>query len=408
MKRIILVSVLSLSLLAGGCLTTLEQGAVDGDTSGVRTLLDQGADVNARGALGGWTPLMWAAYYGKTETVQLLLDRGADPTLTHYGNGKSAAAMAEKFSSLKQLLLRAEVVAIAKEQGQDLPPPQEAPPPAVKAAIPSKFPRSPVSLTYPKGESRPADIAVIIGNTDYAKRGRDIPDVTPAYADAEGFKRYVTQTLGVREGNIIELRDATQGDLISVFGAKDDHRGKLFNWTQAGKSNVYVYYAGHGAPAGSGGSAYLVPVDADPATLELNGYPLATLYRNLGKVPAASITVVLEACFSGASQGGSVISNASPVFLKAKAPVVPPNITVISAGGPNQMASWEKDKSHGLFTKYFLKGMSGEADTAPYGNGDGKVGYGELGAYLKGTMTYYARRYYGRDQTAQIVIGKAN
>ena len=64
------------------------------------------------------------------------------------------------------------------------------------------------------------------------------------------------------------------------------------------------------------------------------------------------------------------------------------------------------DSSSGLFTKYFLKGMSGEADAKPYGNGDGKVGYDELGRYFKETLTYFARRYYGREQTAQIVIGR--
>ncbi|NQU58237.1 MAG: peptidase C14, partial [Rhodospirillales bacterium] len=135
-------------------------------------------------------------------------------------------------------------------------------------------------------------------------------------------------------------------------------------------------------------------------------YRLSTLYDNLGKIPAKSITVVLEACFSGASESGAVISNASPVFMKPKATPIPANVTVIAAGAPDQMASWEKDKSHGLFTKYFLIGMSGEADAKPYGNADGKVEYNELDAYLKETLTYYARRHYGRDQTAQIVVGK--
>ena len=88
-----------------------------------------------------------------------------------------------------------------------------------------------------------------------------------------------------------------------------------------------------------------------------------------------------------------------------RVPVVPKNITVISAGAANQIASWEKDEKHSLFTKYFLKGMSGEGDKKPYGNGDGKVTYKELGKYLEGTMTYFARRYYGRDQKAQIVSG---
>ena len=123
------------------------------------------------------------------------------------------------------------------------------------------------------------------------------------------------------------------------------------------------------------------------------------------KLPAMSVTVVLEACFSGASQAGAVISNASPVFLKAKAPSIPPKVTVIAAGAPNQMASWEEDKSNGLFTKYFLKGMSGEADAGSYGNGDGRVGWEELERYFKDTLTYYARRYYGRDQTPSIVVG---
>jgi hypothetical protein len=68
------------------------------------------------------------------------------------------------------------------------------------------------------------------------------------------------------------------------------------------------------------------------------------------------------------------------------------------------VASWEKDDSHSLFTKYFLLGMGGAADKSPHGNGDGKVAYAELGKYLDDTMTYYARRYYGRDQNAQIVM----
>jgi len=49
--------------------------------------------------------------------------------------------------------------------------------------------------------------------------------------------------------------------------------------------------------------------------------------------------------------------------------------------------------------------MSGEADEKPYGNGDGNVSYPELGKYLDGTMAYFARRYYDRDQNAQIVVG---
>ena len=46
--------------------------------------------------------------------------------------------------------------------------------------------------------------------------------------------------------------------------------------------------------------------------------------------------------------------------------------------------------------------MSGDGDK----NKDGKVDDTELQNYLDGTMTYFARRYYGRDQKVQIALGR--
>ncbi len=271
--------------------------------------------------------------------------------------------------------------------------------------IASGFPSKPINVRFRSSKPQPDDIAVIIGNADY-KKGKDIPDVIPAYADAAGIKNYIKQSLGIREKNIIFLKDASQAELIATFGSETNSKGQLYNFVKAGKSRVFVYYSGHGAPGGEEGNSYLVPSNAQASLIDLNGYSLKTLYNNLSKIPAKSVTVVLEACFSGTSQSGSVIAKASPIYLKAKETGIPPNITVITAGAANQIASWEQDSSSGLFTKYFLKGMSGEADAKPYGNGDGKVGYDELGRYFKETLTYYARRYYGREQTAQIVVGK--
>lgn len=272
----------------------------------------------------------------------------------------------------------------------------------------SNLPTKPIDVSFVKGTVRPDDVAVIIGNADYTKLGRDIPNVTPAYADAAGVKKYVMETLGVREGNIIDMHDATGAQLQRVFGTADTARGQLYDWVRPGRSRVFVYYAGHGAPAGSDGSAFLVPSDSDATRININGYPLSLMYKNLSQLPAKSVTVVLEACFSGASQAGSVITKASPIYVKPKSPKVPANITLLAAGAPEQLASWDQDARHGLFTTYFLKGMSGEADAKPSGNGDGKVSLAELEVYLKDTLTYYARRYYGRDQTAVIITGKGN
>ena len=266
--------------------------------------------------------------------------------------------------------------------------------------ITSKFPQQPIAINFPSASIKRDDIAVIIGNANYKKQGKDIPNVNPAYADAEGIKQYFMKAKGVKEGNIIYLKDATGSQLASVFGNEKSHKGKLFNYIKPNKSNVYIYYAGHGAP-GKEGDTYLVPTDTDSQTIEFTGYPLSTLYSNLGKLPAKSMTVILEACFSGGSQSGSLISKASPIIITPKKTFIPKHIKVIAAGSETQMASWEEDSSHSLFTKYFLKAMSGEGDT----NKDGKVSDAELKEYLSDTMTYYARRYYGRDQKVQIHNG---
>ena len=54
--------------------------ARDGDTEGLRALLDRGADVNAA-ADAGWTALMSAAFNGHDACLTVLLDRGADVNL---------------------------------------------------------------------------------------------------------------------------------------------------------------------------------------------------------------------------------------------------------------------------------------------------------------------------------------
>jgi len=303
------------------------------------------------------------------------------------------------------ILRQGPILAATQTKTETSRQPSQISPQATPMPEQSRFSTDPMKIKFNQGPSRADDIAVIIGNADYKKQGKDIPNVKPAYADAASFKKYAMTTLGIREGNIIYMRDATGAQMNRIFGTNTHPQGQLSDWVRKDKSNVYVYYAGHGAPGGRDGNAYLIPSDADSSRIEINGYGLKTLYGNLALLPAKSVTVVLEACFSGSSQSGAVISNASPVYLKAKTPDIPKNVTVIAAGASDQMASWEDDGSNGLFTKYYLKGMSGEADAKPSGNGDGTVTIEELKAYLGETLTYYARRYYGRDQKAQIIVG---
>ena len=79
------------------------------------------------------------------------------------------------------------------------------------------------------------------------------------------------------------------------------------------------------------------------------------------------------------------------------------NRTILTAAGISQVASWDEESKHGLFTRYFLDGVYGNADRDVFGDNDGKVTLAELKKYLEEEVTYYARRKYGRDQNPQIV-----
>lgn len=292
------------------------------------------------------------------------------------------------------------------------PPP---PPPAAPAAAPEtreatgsrpNAPAPPVPLLplpLPRAVAEnTAGIAVIIGNRDYAKAGKDVPDIDYAGRDAEAINQYATTSLGFRPGNIIRLDNATQADLIATFGSESNPHGKLMDWVKPGESEVFVYYSGHGAPSLSSGKGYLLPVDADPAKIELNGYGLDLLYANLAEIKAKSTTVVIDACFSGSSGGGAVIKSASSIALETTASPAPQGATVLTASAGSEIASWDKEQGHGLFTRSFLEGVGGRADRAPIGNSDQRITLEELGRYLRDEVTYHARRLYGREQHPQI------
>jgi ankyrin repeat protein len=58
----------------------LLEAAARGDAAKVKSLLDQGVNVNLKGS-DGRTPLTEASYAGHAEVVKLLLDKGGDPSL---------------------------------------------------------------------------------------------------------------------------------------------------------------------------------------------------------------------------------------------------------------------------------------------------------------------------------------
>ena len=246
--------------------------------------------------------------------------------------------------------------------------------------------------------ANPFGVAVIIGNRTY---GRDIPAVSFAHRDAEAFKRYVVDVLGFDPENVIDLRDATQAQMWSTFGSRTSpDRSDLWAYLDPdGNSDVVVYYSGHGVPGLDDKRGYLLPVDANPNTAELNGYPIDVLYDNLASLSEArSVAVYLDACFSGGSGGGGMlIESASPVYVGAALPETSEDrLAVLTAATGKQLASWDREAGHGLFTHHLLDALYGMGDA----DADGQVTAREAKAYLDRHMTRAARRTYKRRQNA--------
>ena len=267
----------------------------------------------------------------------------------------------------------------------------------IAAALVSAVPEGALAQT---GATNLDAVAVIVGNRTYRQAG--VPAVEFAHNDAAAMKRFAIGGLGVREGNVIDLRDATLGDLRRVFGTEASARGQLSNWVKSGRSDVLVFYSGHGVPGLGDQRGYLLPSDGDPNLAESTGYALDLLYENLGKVGARAVTVFLDTCFSGQTPKGWLVRNVSGMGVTLRSPEAGAGLTVLTASGSDQMAGWDEAAKHGLFTRHLLLALSGAADKAPSGNGDGRVTIEETKKYLDEEMTHQARRQ-GREQQATVL-----
>lgn len=246
------------------------------------------------------------------------------------------------------------------------------------------------NLKQAKSVNRHA-VAVIIGNRDY--KNKDIPPVNFAVSDATQVKECLVRTFGYRKGNIIFRTNATKGTFENTFGSARNYKGMLFDYITPGKSDVFVYYSGHGAPSLESKKGYILPVDGNPNNVGISGYPLELLYGNLSKLKAKSITVVTDACFSGAT----LFKKASPVGIIVKNPLVAlKNTSIINSSAGTELSSWYQEKGHGLFTYYFLLGLTGKADA----NRDKNITMNEISSFISDHVPYMARTLHsGRKQT---------
>lgn len=430
-----LISVVTLLIIISGCATvsSLGRAAKDGDIKKVKTLLDEGANVNAvvtpglsplheavfndaplniirllldRGADvnkkscgDGWsidcncgTPLHIASCKGNLKMVKLLLDYGADTSLVDYDR-KTPLKIAQEQgqTTVVRILKEAEEkqykTLFAKNEKSILPLDEKPSASGVKFDI-DKLPGL-------KAKPNKNAYAIIIGIEQYRQK---LPRADFAVNDAKLFGEYLTNVMGYPEENVVTLTNdhATYVDLVKYF------KKWLPNNVENG-SSVFIYFSGHGAPNIKTGDAYLVPYDGDPSFIAETGYSLNRMYDALGKLPAKKIIVALDSCFSGAGGRSVLAEGARPLVMNLqKSFVVPRNMTVLTASSGSQISSTYKEKGHGLFTYFLLKGIKNEDVVGQ----DGSLAVSDLFTYVKPQVERIARKQYNNEQTPQLWIGK--
>lgn len=255
---------------------------------------------------------------------------------------------------------------------------------------------------------RPNAIALVLTISKYGNK--DIPAVKFAKHDGKALREYLVKTFGYDPDNILPK---DENMLVTYGNMKNLIRNIIPNYLRPdGSSELFVYFAGHGAPSVNNKKAYFVPYDADPNFVsDDNAYSMDAFYEDIGKLKAKTKIVIIDACFSGSTgEGELLVKDASSVLLDVDESLGsslddPQNILMRSSTG-QQVSNWFPEKNHSMFTYYFLKGLQGAADS----NQDGVITLGEMKRYINDEsdgVPAMARRKYGRKQTP-VITGDDN
>lgn len=215
-------------------------------------------------------------------------------------------------------------------------------------------------------------LALIVGISDYERT--DAPAIY-ADKDAQYFHDYASLKLGIPDQNITTLVNdkAEQGD---VFLAVADWMRRS---SKPSKSDVYIFFAGHGLASQDGEKMYLLPYDGRPRLLDKTAILRDELFADIAAANPRSVTVFLDTCYSGTTRGPDMLIASRPIAIRAKEQSVPEGFTVMTAAAGDQTAKPLEEAKHGMFSYFLMKGMEGNADA----NQDNQITAGELHAYVQ-------------------------
>tara|TARA_Y200000002_G_scaffold375527_1_gene377984 strand:+ start:16 stop:1590 length:1575 start_codon:yes stop_codon:yes gene_type:complete len=234
-------------------------------------------------------------------------------------------------------------------------------------------------------------VALVIGIENYS----EAPKANYANLDAKYFFDYARRAFGVQKQNINLLvnEEATV--------VKTDKAVSLWlkSKIKKNKSDLIIFFAGHGLASSNGKELYLLPQDGNPDRLERTALSRTDLFKEIISLNPKSVTMFLDTCYSGVSRDEQMLlASARPIRVVAdEQDAIPNNFTIFSASQLDQISSGLKEAKHGIFSYYLMKGLEGKADS----NQDNKITNGELLAYMDENVSQKAAEQ-GRQQNPSL------
>ncbi len=202
-------------------------------------------------------------------------------------------------------------------------------------------------------------IAIVVGVSAYDKLPPELQLDSPR-TEAARVAAALEQSAGFDEVRLLTDASATSGNLQAVM---QEELSKSVVW----KDLFLFYFVGQGV-GGDYGDPRLLLYDTDPEALETTTFAVKDLAAQMQKwVPASRYVVVTDAAHEGSLNGLVMLGPTGNDW-----PVIGQQSFIISSAGPRQTAQ------AGVFSKAFIEGMAGQADT----NGDGVITGSELNTFL--------------------------
>lgn len=236
------------------------------------------------------------------------------------------------------------------------------------------------------------DAAVIVGIDDYFV----VPDIPGAVDNAQAWFSYLVKARQVPLERVALLRnnEGTREKILKALkkaAAQVEEGGRL-----------WFIFVGHGAPGRAGRQGVLVGVDAqtDVESLYSRSVSQSEVLEALEGGAQRQTVVLLDACFSGRTQGDQPLAPGLQPLIPVEAPSAPPErLVLFTAGGSDQFAGPLPGADRPAFSYLMLGALLGWADE----DDDQSVTASEALRYARGTLAMLLK---GRSQTPALWAGQ--